>query len=464
MTVRQFSLSRWQMILAVGTILAFVSVGHAQTYTVLHTFTGGADGATPYGGLTWDGGSNFYGTAAQGGYTGTRCYSVYFSYAQGCGTVFRLHRSGSNWTFSTLYEFRGGSVDGNFPTAAVTIARDGSLYGTTWGGDYQGQRGCENTGVAYGCGIVFNVRPPASACKTALCFWTETISFAFSGTTAGGGAGPGLGALIFDQAGDLYGTNWNALGNVGEVTQLVPSGGSWTVGRIYASSSVIDSDTPNSIYSGVTFDSSGNLYGTSMQGPNDGPYCHLGLHFNGCGTVYQLVPTPSEWNADKIYTFTDTADGKYPIAGLVADRVGNLYGTTSAGGAGNGGVVFQLSPSAGGWTYHLIYALPNGNPQQVCFIPNGAGGCSGPWGNLLIDSEGNLYGATYSAGTYQHGNVFKLTQSNGSWTYTDLYDFTGGNDGANPIGPLILDGAGNLYGTTSNGGTNGYGVIFEITP
>ena len=152
MTVKQFRLSRWQVVLAVATILAFVPPAQAQNYTILHTFTAGADGGTPYGGLTWDGGSNFYGTTGQGGYTGSRCYSLHFSYANGCGTVFRLHRSGSNWTFSTLYEFRGGSVDGNFPTASVTIARDGSLYGTTWGGDYQGQRGCAGYGNdLFGC-------------------------------------------------------------------------------------------------------------------------------------------------------------------------------------------------------------------------------------------------------------------------------------------------------------------------
>ena len=217
MATRLSSTSRWQIDLAVAIMLTFmISVSaSAQTYAVLHTFTGGIDGGTPYGGLTWDGGSNFYGTAAQGGYTGTRCYDVYFSYAHGCGTVFRLRRSGSNYAFSTLYEFKGGSVDGNFSTAAVTIARDGTLYGTTWGGHYQGQRGCEGYGsdFPYGCGIVFNLKPPSTACTTALCFWQETIAYAFQGTNESGGAGPGFGALIFDQAGSLYGTTWNAPDN-----------------------------------------------------------------------------------------------------------------------------------------------------------------------------------------------------------------------------------------------------------
>ena len=467
MTVRQFFTSLWQTTLAAAIILVFVAPinAHAQTYSVLHTFTGGADGATPYGGLTWDGGSNFYGTAGQGGYTGTRCYGLPgFSYATGCGTVFRLHRTGANWTFSTLYEFRGGTVDGNFPTASVTIARDGSLYGTTVLGAYnQQQQLCSGGGNDdYGCGIVFNLRPPASACKTALCSWTETVTYAFPGTDQTGGAGPGLGQLVFDQAGNLYGTDWNAAANIGEVFQLVPSGGSWMLGETYATNTG-PNHVPNVIYSGVTFDSAGNLYGTSVLGPDDGPYCHHNRYNNGCGTVYQLIQTSSGLDANILYSFTDGDDGKWPMAGLVADEAGNLYGATSDDGAGGAGVVFQLSPSDGGWTYNPIYALSNGRPDSICLIGTQRG-CSGPWGNLVIDSAGNLYGATYAAGTYQYGNVFKLTRSDGSWTYTDLYDFTGGSDGANPIGPLILDGNGNLYGTTSTGGADGYGVVFEIAP
>jgi hypothetical protein len=236
------------------------------------------------------------------------------------------------------------------------------------------------------------------------------------------------------------------------------------LGKIYFNNISQSSNTPSYIVNGVTFDSAGNLYGASQLGPNDGPYCVIGRSGNGYGTVYQLIPTASGWNAGIIYTFTGGADGKYPTAGLVADQAGNFYGATSAGGGGSGGVVFQLSPSGGSWTYNLIYALPNGNPQQSCFLPFGSGGCSGPWGNLLIDSEGNLYGSSYANGAYQYGNVFKLTPSNGSWIYTDVYDFTGGSDGENPIGPLILDGNGDIFGTTAKGGADGYGVAFEITP
>jgi hypothetical protein len=466
--VSAFALS----LLCALTMIALQSA-EAQTYTVLHNFTGELDGATPYAGLTWDGESNFYGTAAQGGYTGAVCYNLLGATAHGCGTVYRLHRSGSTWTFSTIYEFRGGTVDGNFPLAPITIARDGSLYGTTWAGDYNGSPGCEWSGrppVHVGCGIVFHLRPPAGDCRTSLCSWTETISWAFPGSNQGGGSGPSQGQLVFDQAGNLYGTNWDSKLNPGEIFQLVPAGGNWTIGKTYVTTDASGSNSPFLPLNAVTLDSAGNAYSTSQLGPEDAPNCGGPAPLNGCGTVFQLVPTASGWNANIIYTFADESDGRFPVAGLVADRAGNLYGVSSSGGTGSGGVVFQLSPSGGGWTYHQIYALPNGYPQEVhCFVAVNAPGCSGPWGTLLTDSAGNLYGASYANGADHYGNVFKLTQSNGSWTYTDLYDFTGGNDGANPVGALILDGNGNLFGTTVRGGSStkcfgGCGVVFEITP
>lgn len=248
----------------------------------------------------------------------------------------------------------------------------------------------------------------------------------------------------------------------------MPSGGSWTVGNTYAMYPAGGNTTPLLPLNNVTLDSAGNVYTTSQLGPHNAANC--GYHFlNGCGTILQLTPTSSGWNESTIYIFTDGEDGKFPIAGLVADQAGNLYGVSSTDGPNSGGTVFELSLSAGGWTYHTIYALPNGNRHEIfCFIAVGTTGCSGPWGTLVLDAAGDLYGASYGNGLYQSGNVFKLTQSNGSWTYTDLYDFTGGNDGGNPAGALILDRNGNLYGTTLRGGSSncfmGCGVVFEITP
>jgi len=455
MRVRLSSLSACWIALwmTITVTLSFVQAAGAQTYGVLHTFTGGADGGTPYGGLTWDGGSNFYGTAAQGGYTGTLCVNGSFGNAHGCGTVYRLTRSGSNWSFTTLYEFLGGAVDGNFPEAAVTIGPNGSLYGTTWAGYDQD---CRTGARIFGCGIVFNLTPPANVCKTARCFWTENILHGFGDFMDG--AGPGLGNLIFDRAGNIYGTNWNGRFSDGVVFELGPTDGSWTLERLLQIQIV--QGQPYGLDNGLVADTSGNLYATSWAGPYGSPNCS---ERHGCGTVIQFTPTQSSWDTNIIYAFQGQSDGLNPTGALVMDAAGNLYGTTATGGAGGAGTVFELSPSNGGWTYHLIYSFSGGNSQSVCY-PFLNQGCSGPWGTLLLDGSGNLYGTTYANGAFEAGNVFKLTQTNGTWTYTDLYDFAGGTDGANPIGSLVLDGNGNLFGTTANGGSDGYGVAFELNP
>jgi len=141
------------------------------------------------------------------------------------------------------------------------------------------------------------------------------------------------------------------------------------------------------------------------------------------------------------------------MAGLIFDQAGNLYGSASSGGSGNGGTVFELMPSNGNWNFNLLYSL------------SGSGGSrNGPLRSLTMDAAGNLYGTTYSDGAYGAGSVFKLKPSNGAWTYTDLYDFTGGDDGANPYGGVTLDANGNLYGTTAFGGASDAGVVWEITP
>ena len=152
------------------------------------------------------------------------------------------------------------------------------------------------------------------------------------------------------------------------------------------------------------------------------------------------------------------------MAGLISDSSGNLYGATSYGGVNGGGTVFELTPSNGSWTLNTLYSFTKVNNS---FRP-------GPVASLIMDAAGNLYGTTKADGAYGYGNVFKLMPSNGSWAYTSLYDFTGGSDGANPYSSLVLDAQGNLYGTTYTGGQSGEdcllnetytcGVVFEITP
>jgi len=383
--------------------------GQAQTYTVLHDFTGGADGAVPFAGLTMDRAGNLYGTAGGDG-------------AGGFGTVYKLQNKGSGWVFSPLYSFAGGG-DGATPFAGVVFGPDGSLYGTT------GNGGGNNAGT------VFDLKPYPSACKTALCPWTETVLYRFTGGS--NGANPGYGDLVFDETGNIYGTTYQS------VYELARSNGGWTLNVIHNFGG--GNDGSDAILSGVVFDANGNLYGTTIEG---GSY--------GNGTVYQLLPSGSGWTERVLHSFSGD-DGTFPYGGVILDQSGKLYGTTITGGANDGGTVFELIPTNGGWTFNVIYS----------FV--GLGSTSGPGGNLAMDSAGNLYGATIRLGTGGLGNIFKLTRSDGGWVYTDLYDFTNYRDGANPSGGLILDPNGNLYGTTMSGGggncgQNGCGVVFELTP
>jgi len=390
----------------------------AQMFNIIYTFTGQNDGANPYAGVTMDRRGNLYGTTLAGG-------------SAGYGAVFELKRSGSDWIVSPLYSFTGGN-DGAQPRARVIIGPDGALYGTTFGG---GGAGC----AGFGCGTVFNLRPPAFSCETAMCPWKETVLYRFTGGTDGGQP---LGDLVFDQAGNIYGTTQegglpHSCGNLGcgVVYELTRSGDSWTESALYQFSGGSDGDIPNG---GVVFDHSGNLFGTTLSGGS-----------NNFGTVFQLTPSGSGWTQKVLYSFQDSLDGSEPNAGVLFDSSGNLYGTTIFGGAGDGGTVFQLTPSGGNWTLSVVYGLT---------------GNAGPFGNLSLDAAGNLYGTTYQDGAYVVGSGFKLTPSQGSWTYTSLHDFTGGNDGQYPLSNLIFDSRGNMYGTAAYGGANGYGVVLEITP
>ncbi len=408
--------------LAVVLALAIVATpgAQAQTYNVIHTFTGGLDGGGPSAGLTMDAAGNFYGTTC-----GMRCAAG----ASNAGTVFRLSKKGSGWVFTPLYVFRGGG-DGADPVARVIIGPDGSFYGTT------------NSGAG-DCrfGTVFNLKPAASGVSpNILGGWTETVIYRFPGWA--GGESPGLGDLIFDQAGNIYGTTEGRSGSAGTIFQLAPSVNGWAGTVLYSFTNGADGAFP---VGGVIFDDAGNLYGTASQGGD--PACDQG----GCGTVFQLEPSGSYLNV--LYTFHTLAGGAFPFGGLISDQLGNLYGSTSGFYSQSGGTVFQLIYSYSGWSLKTLYSFA---------------GPIGPLGSLTMDAAGNLYGTTYEDGLYYAGTVFKLTHSGYGWTYTSLHDFSGGSDGGWPIGQLAFDGNGNLYGTASQGGpgacSGGCGVVWEITP
>ncbi len=378
----------------------------AQTFTVLHNFTGEGDGAFPEAGLTMDRGGNLYGTAVYGGYTGGNCSP------SGCGTVFELRHQGSGWILNSLYAFTG--PDGNSPQARVIIGPDGNLYGTTTYGGTADQ------------GTVFKLSPPPSVCKTALCPWRETVLYSFEG--GNDGEQPQLGDLVLDQQGNIYGTTpfggaSNCSEGCGVVYELTPSNGGWTESILYRFQGGNDGASP---FAGLIFDSAGNLYGTGAYGGA-----------NAQGVVYKLSPSESGWTQSVIYAFPSFFGE--PYGGLIFDQAGNLYGVTSEGTAP---FVYELTPTGDAWTFNQLYQFIN------TYV--------GSLAKLAMDPAGNLYG------TVADGNVevFRLTLSNGQWTQTG---FNGGA-GAAPYGNVILDASGNVYTTASVGGTHGDGVVFEITP
>lgn len=425
------------LILAVVLATAFLAPPTvlAQTYTVLHSFTGGGDGGDPGTNLVMDRAGNLYGTTYSDG-------------IDGLGGVFKLARGRSGWILHPLYVFTG--TDGSGPSSLI-MGPDGSLYGTNSGGGGGGPCG------GGGCGTVFRLTPPATVCKSVECPWSATILYHFTGQADGGVP---LGVLA-DQAGNLYGTTrfggnfggecGGAGGGCGVVYELSPSNGGWTETVLYAFNG-----GPNSganPYGGVIFDAAGNLYGTTS-----------GFAFYGTDNVFELSPSGSGWMETVLSNFGPYGGSQpySPLAGLIRDSSGVLYGMTYQGGSSAFGTVYSVSPSSGGWTLSLLHSFNNdygdGQPQ---------------FADLFMDAAGNLYGTTPGGPGY--GNVFQMTPSNGGWSYNNLYSFTGGSDGAYPFSTVIMDASGNLFGTTlgggiqnnqvcSGGGSGGCGVVWEITP
>lgn len=389
----------------------------AQTFHVLHAFTAGLDGAEPWSGVTVDQRGNLYGTTVYGG-------------ASDRGTVFKLSHQGAGWVFSPVYSFT--TSDGQFTEAPLTVGADGTLFGTTVYG-----------GTA-GFGTVYNVRPPSNPCRDVICLWTEAVLHNFTG--APDGAAPTCGALVFDQAGNFYGTTtYGGANDGGVVYTLTRSQLGWSESVIYTLS---DLHTGTNPYSGVILDNAGNLYGTTSTAG--------GL---GDGAVYELTRSGATWTGQFVYAFPvgDEGAGSTPYGGVIFDSAGNLYGDTVNGGANGVGTIYQLTPAGGSWTETVRYSF--------------TGNYEGPRYGLTMDAAGNLYGTTYQGGAYQLGNVFRLSPSSGQWVYTDLYDFTGGYDGFFPLGGVAVDANDNLYGTAPNGGMRGgscsdygCGTVWEITP
>lgn len=388
----------------------FASVSVAQVkFKVLHTFAGGSDGSYPYAPVALDRIGNLYGTTSQGG-SGTPCTS-------GCGTVFQLVPSGANWKEKIIYNFSGSYVE---PSGPLVVDTKGNLYGTTANG---GDPSCQ-------CGQAYELIRSEG--------WTINVIHNFLGG-ADEGAYPEWG-MILDSAGDLYGTTAGGGPNqAGTIFEFTPnSGGTWSESVLYTATSAV----PNDLYSGLVTDSVGDLYTASAGG---------GTYYEG--TVFKLTPYNASWVEETLYAFTGGDNGYSPGWGVVFDAAGNLYGTTDYGGYDAVGNVFKVMPAGEGyWNFLMIHSFTGGRDGGF------------PQGPLLVDKAGNLYGETLYGGAYEFGTVYKLTPSGSVWKETVLHSFTGGTDGANPYGGLVLDSSGNLYGAASQGGANRVGVVFEITP
>jgi len=332
---------------------------------------------------------------------------------------------------SILYSFNNNHGDGIGPRASLISDSAGNLYGTTSGGG------------AYAYGTVFELLPKAGG------GWTEKIIHSF-GSSATDGQNP-TSSLIFDSFGNLYGTTVNGGSDYfGTAFELSPGkSGSWTVKIVhnFGSADSTDGWFPSA---GLIFDSSGDLYGTTSAG---GTYAK--------GEVFELTPNGyGAWMGTTLHSFGDgAADGSDPFSGLILDASGNLYGTTYQGGLYGTGTAFELSPgSAGTWTETALFSFNNGN--------NGSVEANSIYAGLISDSAGNLYGTGYNGGARNYGAVFELSpKASGGWTQKTLHSFdNNGTDGSNPEGGLIFDAAGNLYGTTYNGGAYGLGAVFELAP
>jgi uncharacterized repeat protein (TIGR03803 family) len=315
-------------------------------------------------------------------------------------------------TYGVVYAFTG-APDGAGPVAGVVADTKGNLYGTTLGGG------------KYGLGTAFKIDKTGK----------ETVLYNLGSA----------GSIVLEKLGNLYGTTVDGgnraqgsvfkIDNTGKETDLYDFTGAGG-----------DGSYPKA---GLVRDTKGNLYGTTQLGGN--LTCMSGM---GCGTVFKVDATGKE---TVLYKFTGTgSDGANPVAALVRDKTGNLYGTTPAGG----GVSCEFQPGCG-----TVFKVDKTGNESVLYSFHGylnGGDGAIPMSNLLRDTAGNLYGTTFYGGGYGAGSVFKLDTTD---VETKLYSFCspqGCSNGAGPAAGLLTDAAGNLYGTAESGGASYHGTIFKV--
>jgi len=428
---------------------------------VLYSFQGGAnDGAYPAGGVVFDKAGNLFGATTVWG--PDNCFPI----ANECGLVFELSppaKKGDPWTETILYQFKGkGANDASSPSGGVILDSAGNVYGVT---AYGGTGDCVLLGTNAGCGVAYKLSPPAKKGDP----WTETLLYSFKsgsdgyfpwGTLTFDAKGNLYGATQFgggkgNSCNEFYG------GNCGTVFELSPpkqKGGQWTEMVLYSYASGTDGANPNG---GLVLDRKGAIYGTTYGGGNENGECGAA----GCGTVFKLARTRGKnglWNETILHRFKGL-DGGEPAAGLVFHGANTLYGTTKGGGGGNypSGTVFKVAHNPNrSWTEKVLYTFQHGDDgafplANVIFDARG---------NLFgVASEGgkNLAGTLF--------RMKPPTGRTSDWGFSILYSFNRGQDAGAPSASLVPDKAFNLYSTTPVGGTGicgngGCGTVFTVSP
>jgi uncharacterized repeat protein (TIGR03803 family) len=370
---------------------------------VLYSFTGGNDGGNAATALVLDAQNNLYGTTVVGG-------------GAGCGTVFKLSRSGERWRENVLFPF-DCYFEGKNPHGGVTFDPQGNLAGTTVAGG-SGGSGCTGDG----CGVAYKLTASG-----------ENILHNFAG--GNDGFGPG-GAVVFDTAGNAYG--------------MTPDGGVYSEGTIYKISSA-GHERVIYAFTGGDDGGVGSLGSLLLKGHNLYGVTEIGGMY-GAGTAFKLSHNGKGWKFTTLYEFKGMPDAGSPYGGLIADASGNLYGTTYYGGANGLGSVFELSPSGHGkYRERVLYSFKGGSDGSLTTT------------TLAFGKAGELYGTTSGGGgSCDCGTIFKVNAKTGKEKV--LHSFGSGNDGAYSYYGLTPDGNGNFYGTTVAGGNYGQGTVFKFTP
>jgi uncharacterized repeat protein (TIGR03803 family) len=387
--------------LCLSVLVAINLAAQTETETILHSFAAnGTDGYSPAAGLVFDATGNLYGTTNLGGTVGG-------------GTIYEL--AAGTWTETILKNLSTTSGPEN-PESSLIFDVSGNLYGTSYGG---------GNGTVDGTVYELEHGPNGTTQVKILSSFNGGLNVPAHPTSG----------VIFNQYGWLIGVS--ATGghyNEGSLYQLSPNGlGGWHLANLHNFGVGRDGVNPVGM---LAMDSAGNFYGATARGG-----------VANKGTIFEYNTVTLRETA--IWNFNG-GNGATPAAGVIFDALGNLYGTTASGGAAGKGNVFELSPAGGGvWTQTILVAFDGSNGQAP--------------GALTFDASGNLYGITTLGGANGAGTVFKLSPGS-PWTLTTLHSFGGSGDGATPGGSVILDSAGNVYGTTSAGGANGVGTVWEVAP